>query len=106
MGTHLISADVTIRAYGTAFKLTTVYGPNTDVEKRHFLDEAIAAAPTDDSKWLIIGDFNLIYQAADKNNDNLNLRLTGQFRQALNTCQLKEIKLQNRKYTWSNEKVG
>jgi hypothetical protein len=28
----------------------------------------------------------------------------GQFRQALIACQLKEIKLQNRKYTWSNER--
>ena len=105
IGTHLISADVLVRACGTTFKLTTVYGPSTDSEKRAFLDEAIAAAPTDDSKWLIIGDFNLIYQAADKNNDNLNLRLMGQFRHAINTCQLKEISLLNRKYTWSNERV-
>ena len=28
----------------------------------------------------------------------------GQFRRALNTCQLKEIKLMNRKFTWSNER--
>src|SRR4051812_9038131 len=28
----------------------------------------------------------------------------GQFRRALTTCQLKEIKLQSRKYTWSNER--
>jgi hypothetical protein len=45
-------------------------------------------------KWLIIGDFNLIYQAFDKNNGNLDLRLMGQFHCAL----------QNRKFTWSNER--
>jgi hypothetical protein len=28
----------------------------------------------------------------------------GQFRQALTTCQLKELKLLNRKFTWSNER--
>ena len=104
IGTHLISADVCIRACGTTFKLTNVYGPTVDAEKRAFLDEAIACAPTFDVKWLIIGDFNLIYQASDKSNSNLNFRLMGQFRQALNACQLKEVKLQNRKFTWSNER--
>jgi endonuclease/exonuclease/phosphatase family metal-dependent hydrolase len=51
-----------------------------------------------------LGDFNIIYQAADKNNLNLNLRLRGLFRNVLNDCLLKEIPLQNRKFTWSNER--
>jgi hypothetical protein len=104
IGTHLISANVSIRLCGTSFKLTTVYGPTDHAEKEAFLEEAIAAKPSDDSKWLIIGDFNLIYQAEDKNNGNLNFRLMGLFRKALATCHLKELKLQNRKFTWSNER--
>jgi exonuclease III len=104
MGNHLISAMVSVRACGTSFKLTTVYGPSTDADKGSFLAEVIAASPANDQNWLLIGDFNLIYQAEDKNNDNLNFRLMGQFRRALTTCQLREIKLQNRKYTWSNER--
>ena len=40
----------------------------------------------------------------DKNNTNLNLRRMRQFRATLNHCQLKEIHLQNRKFTWSNER--
>jgi hypothetical protein len=35
-------------------------------------------------------DVELHFCSADKNNGNLNLRLMGQFRRALNTCQLKE----------------
>jgi hypothetical protein len=100
----LISANVAIRSCGTSFKLTTVYGPTDNTAKEEFLNEAIAAKPTDDSKWLIIGDFNLIYQAEDKSNDNLDFRMMGIFRRALVTFQLKELKLQNRKYTWSNER--
>ena len=50
-----------------------------DVKKRNFLDEAIVAAPVDDTKWIILDDSYLIYQDAYKNNDNLNLRLMGQF---------------------------
>jgi hypothetical protein len=104
LGTFLISANISIRACGTTFKLTTVYGPTDHAEKEAFLNETIAAKPSDDSKWLIIGDFNLIYKAEDKNNSNLNFRLMGLFRRALTTCQLKELKLQNRKFTWSNER--
>jgi hypothetical protein len=53
---------------------------------------------------MIIGDFNLIYQAADKSNLNLNRRLMGKFRRSLDDCELMEIALQNRKYTLSNER--
>jgi exonuclease III len=97
IGTHLISANVSIRLCGTSFKLTTVYGPTDHAEKEAFLEEAIAAKPSDDSKWLIIGDFNLIYQAEDKNNGNLNFRLMGLFRKALATCHLKELKTAEQK---------
>lgn len=51
-----------------------------------------------------MGDYNLIYHAADKNNSNMNPRLLAQFRNTLNTCELKEVHLQNRKFTWSIER--
>jgi hypothetical protein len=62
--------------------------------------------PQDDTKWLILGDFNLIliYKARDKNNRNLNLRSMRAFHRAIEFCELKEMRLQNRKYTWSNER--
>lgn len=30
--------------------------------------------------WLVLGDFNMILWAADKNNSNLNRRMMGKFR--------------------------
>lgn len=48
----------------------------------------------------------MIYEARDKNNLNLNRRLMGQFRTALNQSKLIEISLQNRKFTWSNERAN
>jgi len=51
-----------------------------------------------------MGDFDLIYRAADKNNRNLNLRPMRSFRRTLNSRELKEIHLQNRRFTWSNER--
>jgi hypothetical protein len=51
----------------------------------------------------MLGDFNLIYQAEDKNNSNLNCRLMGSFKDAIDDLRLKEIKLNGRSFTWSNE---
>jgi hypothetical protein len=51
-----------------------------------------------------MGDFNLIYEAKDKNNLNPNRRLMGQFRHTLDRCELFEYALQNRNFTWSNER--
>jgi hypothetical protein len=46
----------------------------------------------------------LIYRDEDKNNGNLNRRMMGRFRRFLNDCELKEIYLHGRRYTWSNER--
>jgi hypothetical protein len=46
----------------------------------------------------------MIYQASDKNNLNLKRRLVGSFSHTMDRCELFEFNLQNRKFTWSNEK--
>lgn len=48
--------------------------------------------------------YNLIYQAADKNNDRLNLRTTCHFRLTINDPGIIELYLHGRLYTWSNER--
>jgi hypothetical protein len=63
-----------------------------------------ALRPANSQPWLIAGDFNLIYEARDKNNAALNRRLMGQFRAALNLAELKEIRCLNRAFSWSNER--
>ena len=54
--------------------------------------------------WLVLGDFNQIYRARDKNKRNVNRSRINRFRSVLQTCDLKEIHLQNRRFTWSNER--
>lgn len=102
MGLSSLSATVNMRLMGVSFLITVVYGPSEDPEKGAFLQELLSLKPDPGIPWLCIGDFNLIYEAKDKNNLNLNRRLMGQFRNALNQCELREITLHNRKYTWSN----
>ena len=98
-----ITAVVTLRECSTSF-VTVVYGPARDVHKPAFLRELRRCKPEVGEKWLVPGDFNLIYRARDKNNSNLNLRRMRQFRSTLSCCELCEIHLQNRKFTWSNER--
>lgn len=102
--TFTISAMVTVTSNSTPFLLSTCYGPADDARKEEFLAELLQIKPAAPMPWLIIGDFNLIYQAADKSNLNLNRRLMAKFRRVLDDCELIEIALQNRKYTWSNER--
>ena len=97
-----VMATVSIKDCGTNFCLTVVYGPTRDNRKQAFVQELRNSKPVDDVGWLLLGDINLIYQARDKNNMNLNLRRMWQFRGTLSSCELKEIHLQNRKFTWSN----
>jgi hypothetical protein len=46
----------------------------------------------------------MIYRAEDKNNDQVNHRLMGQFCHFLNAATLQEAHLNGRLFTWSNER--
>jgi hypothetical protein len=87
------------------FLLTVVYGTSDDVVKEKFLDELLSISLNSQVQWVVLGDFNLIYKARDKNNLNLNRQLMGRFRRSLDMCELFEFALQNRRYTWSNERA-
>ena len=82
--------------------VTCVYGPQLDHEKSMFLEELRVSA-TCPGRWLVWGDFNLIYQAEDKNNHRFNRRLMNSFRTFIDDLELQELHLRGRLYTWSNE---
>lgn len=88
---------------GEEWDITGVYGPQGRQNKTRFIQELKSLKDTVAQKWLITGDFNLIYKAEDKNNNRLNRRLMGGFKQALEHLELKELSLNGRKYTWTNE---
>jgi hypothetical protein len=82
--------------------ITSVYGPRADLEKRCFLRELKQIKQVAQPKWLLIGDFNMIYQDQDKNNNRLDRSLMCRFTRALNFMEVKEIELIGRCFTWSN----
>lgn len=85
--------------------LTVVYGPQEDSGKLQFLQELRAIRNNIPERWLVVGDFNTILQAQDKSNANLNRRMMGEFRKAVDDMQLKELKLMGRRFTWSNDRT-
>ena len=101
---HSLTAKVTLLQNGGSWWLTCVYGPQGNHEKLLFLDELSEIRATCQDTWLVWGDFNLIYQAADKNNTRLNRRMMSSFRHFLDEVELQEIRLRGRLYTWSNER--
>ncbi|XP_073354918.1 uncharacterized protein [Aegilops tauschii subsp. strangulata] len=74
------------------------------MEKVNFLQEIADIRDLHAGPWMIVGDFNLIVCAEDKNNANLNRRMMARFRSLLNRLELKEIYLHGRRYTWTNER--
>jgi len=99
-----LTAKVMHCATGDEWWITCVYGPQLDHEKTMFLDELNSIRLGCPDKWLVWGDFNLIYKAEDKSNGRLNRRLMGQFRRCIDDNELIELHLNGRRFTWSNER--
>lgn len=78
IGSFLVTVDLTIG--DEPWCLTSVYGPQADEDKLIFLDELRAIHASLPHPWLLMGDFNLILDAKDKNNQNINRRNIGRFR--------------------------
>lgn len=90
---------------GTPWWLTTVYGPQSDPDKILFLQELRDIRAACPGPWMLCGDFNLIYRDADKSAGTLNRRMMGRFRRAINDLAPKEVYLNGRRFTWSNEQT-
>jgi exonuclease III len=99
---HSISIQFRLQA-GQTWWLTCVYGPQGNDEMISFLQELQDIRSATQGPWIIVGDFNLIYKAEDKNNHNYNRAMMGCFRRLIDDLGLKDIPLHGRKFTWSNQ---
>lgn len=82
-----------------------VYGPSTDALKQEFLSEIRDIRLDCPGAWAIAGDFNLLLDPQDKNNDRINRSWIQCFRLVVNELALKDAPLIGRSFTWSNERV-
>jgi hypothetical protein len=72
------------------------------VDTDSFLSNLELLSNTIANPWLVIGDFNLIRSAQDKNNSNVNGRLIRAFNDCIHNSALLELPLLDRLFTWSN----
>nr|ABA95403.1 retrotransposon protein, putative, unclassified [Oryza sativa Japonica Group] len=84
--------------------LSIIYGTQEEPDKLRFLDELRSLRSSRTGPWAIVGDFNLILEARDKNNLNLNRHMMGRFRRLIDELELQELPLHGRCFTWSNER--
>jgi exonuclease III len=84
--------------------ITNVYAPADHSLTPAFLAELESLGPLFPVPWLVIGDFNLVRDPSDKNNDNFNLALASSFNDSIRTLALFELPLLDRRYTWSNKR--
>ena len=89
---------------GLEWWITVVYGPQGDEAKMQFLlglHNTRAACP---GPWVLLGDFNMILHADEKSNNNLNRRIMRKFREFVDNCELKDVYMHGRRFTWTNER--
>jgi hypothetical protein len=104
-GAHNVTVKVALlSAPSQCWWLTSVCGPQSDADKVSFLAGIRTLRPMLSGPWVLCRDFNLIYQATDKNKDHLSRRMMGRFRHFLNDLELLELHLQGRLFTWRNER--
>jgi len=79
-----------------------VYAPTLHEDKPAFLAELASIAQSITGPWMVLGDFNLIRDPADKNTGSFNLPDANRFNDLISSISLIEIPLVDRAYTWSN----
>lgn len=97
---HSTSIKITMLEENVSWCLTGVYGPQEDQDKINFLQEISNLKQQMGAAWLIIGDFNLIYRAEDKNNNQVNIQMMNRFKNVIDNLQLAPLDLRGRRFTW------
>lgn len=78
--------------------------PHLHAQKVEFLQELVDITELHVGPRVVLGYFNLIMNPKDKNNNAVSRRMLSRFRSKLNQLELKEVYLNGRHYTWSNER--
>jgi hypothetical protein len=82
--------------------LVAVYGAAQPEYKESFLTELVHACSKESLPLLIGGDFNIIRNPGEKNNDKYDDKWPFLFNAIIDGLNLREIEMSGRKYTWAN----
>jgi hypothetical protein len=82
--------------------LMAVYGPAQDEFKPAFLAELVRTCQDNSWPTLIGGDFNILRNSKEKNNNRYSERWPFLFNAVIDSFDLREIELTGRRFTWAN----
>jgi exonuclease III len=97
-----VTANIARRMDNEVWTVTVVYGPQSEADKVCFMQVIREVKAMVNARWLLVGDFNLIYRACDKSTGRINRRLMNSFRLLLDEVEMRELHLHGRRYTWSS----
>jgi exonuclease III len=101
---HALTVHLRLLASNSDIHITNVYAPSDHRDTPAFLDILLEIGASISGPWLIVGDFNLIRDAKDKNTGTVNQLLCNQFNDVIHNLSLAELPLLDCLYTWSNKR--
>lgn len=87
---------------GFKWVLMAVYGAAQPEHKDSFLTEFVRACSIQNKPLVVGGDFSIIRNLSEKNNDRYNNRWPLLFNACIDTLNLREIVMTVRHFTWAN----
>jgi hypothetical protein len=101
-GNFFLSASLFHRETKFKFEFIGVYGPADHTRSHQFLADLESKVAACQLPFAVLGDFNLIRGAQDKNNSNINWPLVNAFNDTIARLVLREVARSGARYTWSN----
>lgn len=87
---------------GFQWILVAIYGAAQEDYKEAFLVELVNSCNKEALPILLGGDFNIIRNPTEKNNDNYSEKWPFLFNAVIDSLDLRELELTGRKFTWAN----
>lgn len=101
-GEFYVKFHVRNKEDGFQWILVAVYGAAQEEFKEDFLVELVNACNKEPCPLLVGGDFNIIRNPSEKNNDRYNDKWPFLFNVVIDSVNLRELELSGRKFTWAS----
>ncbi|KAG2588484.1 hypothetical protein PVAP13_5NG346681, partial [Panicum virgatum] len=101
---HTLTVVLSSTSSDHRLTITNVYAPSDHRDSPLFLNGLKELKPHINGAWLLLGDFNLVRSATDKNNCAIDTRLCQMFNDTLDHLEVVELPLLDKLFTWSNQR--
>jgi hypothetical protein len=106
MGSYFLSATILCKADRTKLMIMGIYGPADHARSNDFLSEISQKIAQVEVPVLMGGDFNLLRDAEDKNNNRITWARLDAFNDAIARWGLREVPRSGARYTWTNKQLN